>query len=273
MKFIFIAVNYNGFSHTKNYLNSIRELNSEKNDVVQTIIVDNNSSPQDVKAVRDYIYASNNEILVERSLNDGYFKGLNVGIKKCVKSEYTYIIVGNNDLIFDEDFIINLKKVSLTGDIQVIAPNVVTLDGRRQNPHVLTKVSEQEKIKARIYFSNYYIGQIVRFISTAFKSLLHRKRSIQLQPEYGQMKIKRGIGASYVLTPAFFKSHDQLDDRVFLWGEEALLSNQVESTGGATLYVPTLRVTHCESASVKFIESRKRYDIVQASYKIYRPYL
>ena len=87
------------------------------------------------------------------------------------------------------------------------------------------------------------------------------------------MKIKRGIGACYVLTPCFFQHYQRLDDRVFLWGEEALLSHQVESAGGSTLYDPSIRVIHCESASVRFIQKRERYEIVKASYKIYKPYL
>jgi GT2 family glycosyltransferase len=87
------------------------------------------------------------------------------------------------------------------------------------------------------------------------------------------MRIKRGIGACYVLTPRFFDHHKKLDDRVFLWGEEALLSNQVESVGGCTLYDPEIKITHCESASVRFIEKRARYEIVKASYKIYKKFL
>jgi GT2 family glycosyltransferase len=271
--FVFIAVNYNGAEHTHNYLSSIRAMRRAPDDLVQTIIVDNASLDQDVANVREFISASSNETLIERNTNDGYFKGLNAGIKASRKDFRSFVIVGNNDLTFAVDFIENLKKIKLDPDIQVIAPNVVTLDGRRQNPHVLVKVPTLERVKTRIYFSNYYLGQTLRFINTIFKSFRPKPRNLTIAPAYGEIRIKRGIGACYVLTPAFFKAHVQLDDRVFLWGEEALLSHQVENSGGATLYAPSLGIIHCESASVKFIESRKRYDIVKQSYQIYRDYL
>lgn len=273
MKYVFIAVNYNGASHTKNYLTSIRALERGQDDIVQSIIVDNKSSSADVNQVREFISALNNETLLERDVNDGYFKGLNAGFNLCSKNAQTIIIAGNNDLLIKSDFIENLKKIRLDPDIQVIAPNIVTLDGRHQNPHVLTKVSEMEKFKAWVYMSNYYVAQTFRFINTTLKSFKPQSKHPATRVEHGEIRIKRGIGACYVFTPAFFKAHKQLDDRVFLWGEEALLSHQVESTGGATLYAPSLGITHCESASVKFIESRSRYEIVQRSYAVYRDYL
>jgi GT2 family glycosyltransferase len=159
----------------------------------------------------------------------------------------------------------------------VIAPNIVTLEGRRQNPHVIANVPILELIKARIYFSNYYVAQASSLINGALRWLRRKIRSgsinLRPAPEPGRMKIKRGIGACYVLTPYFFHHHQRLDDRVFLWGEEALLSHQVESVGGTTLYDPFIKITHCESASVRFIDKRERYEIVRTSYKIYRPHL
>jgi GT2 family glycosyltransferase len=273
MKFIFIAVNFNGYIHTKNYLDSIRALKRQSDDVVKTIIVDNNSLPQDVCAVRDYLSESLNEQMIELTSNIGYFKGLNAGISVCDKRDETFLIVGNNDIVIDETFIQNLKLVDLDPDVQLIAPNVITLDGRQQNPHVITGVSRLEKIKATIYFSNYHVAQVLRLINFALKRVVSKGKKGPSREAYSQMKIKRGIGACYVLPPAFFKMHEKLDDRVFLWGEEALLSHQIESAGGTTLYAPSLKITHCESASVRFIETRKRYDIVKKSYKIYKKYL
>lgn len=272
MNFVFIAVNYNGATHTRNYLSSVRALERAPEDSVQTIIVDNHSIAGEVDQLRSFVSASHNEILVAREVNDGYFKGLNAGLAACSKDDQTFVIAGNNDLVFKPNFIQALKRVRLESDIQVIAPNIVTLDGRHQNPHVLTKVTAIEKFKARVYMSNYYVAQIFRFLNTTLKSLRPYSKPT-LRVEYGEIRIKRGIGACYVFTPAFFKLHEKLDDRVFLWGEEALLSHQVESSGGATLYAPSLCITHCESASVKFIESRSRYDIVKQSYAIYRDYL
>lgn len=58
-----------------------------------------------------------------------------------------------------------------------------------------------------------------------------------------------------------------------MWGEEALLSNQVQSVNGKILYVPKLVVEHFESGTVKKMLTRNKYEIVRQSYKIYREYL
>lgn len=277
MKFVFIAVNYNGAQHTENYLHSLQEMTLPEGDSLEVIIVDNKSADSDLACVQRSVAERSFARLIAQDNNPGYFRGLNVGIQACPSHKDSLLIVGNNDVKFAVDFLVNLKEIPYEKDVMVIAPNVITLDGRRQNPHVVTAVSTLEKIKSRIYFSNYYIGQAGRYVNVLLRSMMQRclpsSRGRKSVPEPGRMRIKRGIGACYILTPSFFRHYERLDDRVFLWGEEALLSHQVESAGGYTLYDPAIKVTHCESASVRFIENRERYEITKNSYKIYRPYL
>lgn len=273
MKFIFIAVNYNGSFHTKNYLDSLCDVVVPEGSSLEAIIVDNKSSDEDVSSLREIIGQYGFSRLVELDENIGYFKGLNAGIDACMRQANDVLIVGNNDLKFDGDFLNNLKNIEYENDVLVIAPNIITLDGRRQNPHVVVEVPLLEKIKSRIYFSNYYVAQFLRYLNCWIRSVFPRSSKASTDPEPVRMKIKRGIGACYVLTPNFFRFYERLDDRVFLWGEEALLSHQVEIVNGSTLYDPSIKILHCESASVRYIESRRKYDIVKASYQIYREYL
>lgn len=270
-RFVFIAVNYNGANYTKEYIESINKIEIDKNDKVEIIIVDNQSEIGNFENLKTYCSNINNVNIFRPEKNLGYFKGLNEGINEVNKDKNTMLVVGNNDLTFDKDFIRNLKETDYDKSVLVIAPNIITKDGRQQNPHVIDRVSTIEKIKVQVYLSNYYIGQTFRFINQSLRGL-RNKKDIFIN-SYGQMKIKRGIGACYVLTPNFFNHFDKLDDRVFMWGEEALLSNQVESVGGSTLYVPSVIITHHESASVSNIQSKKRYNMVKESYKIYKTYL
>lgn len=270
--FTFIAVNYNGASHTRKYLESVEALSKDVGDEVKAIIVDNQSSEDDKRQVLAFSKNLNYCHVIELEKNIGYFKGLNAALQTLQCSADDYVIIGNNDLTFNSDFLVNLKKIEYAQDVLVIAPNIITLDGRRQNPHVISKVGRLDKVKADFYFLNYYLTQSIRVMNRLLKRLKRGGEKVPA-PEFGQMRIKRGIGACYVLTPHFFRHFDRLDDRVFLWGEEALLSHQVESVAGATLYDPTIKITHHESASVSFIDSKARYKIVKESYKIYRDYL
>ncbi|MFA5920936.1 MAG: glycosyltransferase [Methylococcaceae bacterium] len=270
-KYIFIAVNYNGAGFTIDYIQSINNLSLNGNEEIKIIIIDNNSEKNDLKIIEKFTKISINVKLIKLSDNQGYFKGLNKGIKIVEKDKNTSLIIGNNDLTFDKNFILNLKKINYDNNVMVLAPNIITKEGRQQNPHVIDSVSFVEKFKSQLYFSNYYIGQIFRFINQHIKRV-YRNPPVS-KNNYKQMKIKRGIGACYILTPNFTKKFGKLDDRVFLWGEEALLSNQIESVGGITLYDPSLVVRHHESASVALIQSKARYHIAKKSYKIYKKYL
>lgn len=270
-KFIFIAVNYNSSKYTIDYIKSVDNLKISETDDIRVIIVDNNSGSEDLEKLEKYCTTKKNINLVKSDVNLGYFKGLNLGIKKVTLDKNTFLIVGNNDLIFDKDFITNLKEIKYDKSVLVIAPNIITMEGRQQNPHVVDRVPFIEKLKTRLYFSNYYVGQLFRLINQNIKQL--RKKPAIVNNNYKQMKIKRGIGACYILTPNFTGKFNKLDDRIFMWGEEVLLSHQVESVGGCTLYDPSIVVYHHESASVKKIESKKKYYMVRESYKIYKKYL
>lgn len=270
-RFVFIAVNYNGSNFTIDYINSINNLSIEETDKIEIIIVDNDSDLIDLKKLEEYCNKIHNASIIKLNDNLGYFKGLNQGIQNVDKDNNTLLVIGNNDLTFDNDFIFSFKKIKYNRDVLVVAPNIVTKEGRQQNPHVIDSVPSIERLKSRVYFSNYYVGQAFRFVNQTIKRYF--KKSIVLKNNYKQMKIKRGIGACYILTPNFFKKFNKLDDRVFMWGEESLLSNQVESIGGTILYDPTIIIQHYESASVNSIQSKKKYYMVKESYKIYRKYL
>lgn len=278
MIFVFVAVNYNGSEHTENYLSSLDKIKIPLGDKIRAIIVDNCSAADDLKLVIESVARRDFAQLISLKKNRGYFAGLNAGLESYAKSEDAIFIIGNNDLMFDPDFIEAFKLIPKNRSNLVIAPNVITLDGRHQNPHVLTKVPWVELVKARIYFTHYYIAVVSSLINGLlrnFLKLLFASVNYHSSPTtYKQrMRIKRGIGACYVLAPSFFQYFKELDDRVFLWGEEALLSHQVESVGGYTLYEPAMKVIHCESASVRFIERRQRYEMVKRSYRIYKKYL
>lgn len=82
-----------------------------------------------------------------------------------------------------------------------------------------------------------------------------------------------GIGACYILTTSFFDSFSELNNEVFLWGEEAIFANQIAQAGGTIEYIPELKIIHLESKSTGKMSSKDKYDIVKKSYKLYRDYL
>lgn len=274
-KIVFICVNYNNASYTKEWVGSILNCDAYDSSLVEMIIVDNNSIESDKNSLKEIVNEHSQVKILYSEKNVGYFGGLNIGISNLAETiQYSHIVVGNNDITFDKSFIRNLKIEKHEENVFVIAPSIETDEGRLQNPHVIKRVHLIEKFKTKIYFSNYYIGQFIKILYQPFNSIIRKINKSKLnQPIEEKMVIKRGIGACYILTNKFIQRCGQLDDRIFLWGEEALLSHQIESNGGVTLYNPVFKVKHHESVTVSLIQKKKKYYMVRESYKIYKEYL
>ena len=271
MNFFFIAVNYNGAETTVKLIDSVLNMPSDRC-IKEVIIIDNDSSATDKEALQKLNSIYNVQVIFSNK-NIGYFGALNIGLKVINKNKDDIVILCNNDITFEKNFITNFLSSEYNDNTMVVAPNIITKEGRRQNPHVYLKVSRAEKIKARLYFSNYYVGQFLRILNNSIKKVIKKTNTQQNKVEYPKMVIKRGIGACYILLPFFFQHNKKLDDLVFLWGEEAIFSHQIEQSGGITVYDPQLIVHHDESASVASIANRDTYKIRKESYKIYRKFL
>lgn len=271
-KFYFIAVNYNNSAFTISYIDSVNRLIKTEKDNIQIIIVDNLSEGHDINILKKYILHKDNVLLIENTENIGYFKALNTGISTIPDKQNSLIIIGNNDLEFNEDFLLKLKQVEYDEKTLVLAPNIITKDGVHQNPHVVNRVSKFKKVFYKMYFTNYYLGKFL-FITWQKIKKMHSNSSEENGLHEKKMFIYMGIGACYILTPNFTAIYSKLDDGVFMWGEEALLANQIERANGKTLYDNTLLVHHHESATVSKMSSKKKYYLIKESYKIYSKYL
>ena len=164
----FVTVNFNSSKHTIKYIDSINRLLRSDNCISITII-DNNSDLEDFQILRESVKHLQNAKLIRNKSNIGYFAGLNIGIANAAYKKNSLFVIGNNDLKFNPDFILELNNLQYDNSTMVIAPNIITLDGYHQNPHYISRMSTLRKLGFRIYFSNYYLGLIVRWLSSKIK--------------------------------------------------------------------------------------------------------
>lgn len=266
----FITVNYNDWLATLRLVESIKCLNKNSGDQIELVVVDNRSDENDYRQLNDNVAAYPWVKLIRNDANVGYFSALNVGLQATDRPG-RIAIVGNNDLRYDKNFIIELSKIKYDPDTYVIAPNIINRNGIHQNPHCMNRIPRWRIVGYDLYYSNYNLGVMLLSLFRMFKCFNKpRDNPYAGKPHY----IYMGIGACYVLTRNYFSHFKSLDGRVFLWGEEALLAAQIESAGGRTLYHPGPVVYHDENESVsKKIMSREYYRITRESYRIYRRYL
>ena len=106
----FVFTNYNKSHFTRNAVESILSKKGESSCYIA--IVDNKSNEADVDGLKKIKLDFPEVELVLNEQNVGYFKGLNIGIAHLSNTikELSYIVIGNNDLVFPADFIESIKR-------------------------------------------------------------------------------------------------------------------------------------------------------------------
>lgn len=265
-KYSVIVVNYNGASTTKNLINSLSsQVGLNENFHLECIVVDNSCCAAEQERLRSIGSGMVDLVLIAAEKNVGYFHGLNLGIE-IAKNEY--LIIGNNDLVFDVNFFNLLASRRDDGSIFALAPNIVTVDGRSQNPHMAQRITRFHLLRLDIYYSAYWIGAILSAASRLFGRDGRRLPNID-----DEIDIHMGIGACYILTPEFSKRFAALSYPGFLYGEEAFFAKQIHDAGGRMLYVPSLKITHAESVSTSVLPRKTVYDWSRAMHRQNRLFL
>lgn len=268
----FVFTNFNNSKVTRDAVQSIYQ--NCLYHVVNVVIVDNKSEQSEVESLmvlkRDF--SDINIIINDENL--GYFKGLNVGLK-FLKDHFNVVmdltIIGNNDLIFQQNF---FKSISLNKTIfekyPVISPNLITLDGIHQNPHVISKISRFRELIYDLYYTSYLLALIINQIAKITKTITDRDDEMQYAIA---QQIYQGYGACYILSPLFFKHFDQLWAPTFLMGEELFLSKQLEDKSFKVFYEPSIIVSHQCHATMSKMPRKQIWSIAKLSHKTYRKYV
>lgn len=270
MKFGFVFTNYNNSQYTKDVIHSL-SINKNFDDCF-IVIVDNNSEADDLDNLKKININYPSVKIIFNVENCGYFKGLNIGIKylRDKNPDIDFITIGNNDLYFSLDYLdAIIDKRNLFDKHPVVSPDLITLDGVHQNPHVIDKISKSREIIYDLYYSNYYLSVLIGYFAKITKRFTDRTDEEQF--EIAQT-IHQGYGACYILGPLFFENFLLLWAPTFLMGEEFFLSKQLEQKGMKVYYEPSIKVNHHDHATMGKLPSKKLWNISKDSHKIYRKY-
>lgn len=271
MKTGFVFTNYNNSHFTRQVIHSI--FLNENVDDTYIVVIDNKSEFQDVELLKLIKQDYPSIELILNDVNSGYFKGLNIGIKylRDKYSDIKHIVIGNNDLFFSDDFKSKLsERKSIFDQYAVISPDLITLDGVHQNPHVIEKISKSRELIYDIYYSNYLLSVVIGFLARFTKKFTDRKDELEYETA---QTIYQGYGACYILGPLFFDNYEELWAPTFLMGEELFLSKQLERNGFKIYYEPFFKVIHHDHATIGKLPSKKLWSISRDSHKIYRKYV
>ena len=270
MKIGFVLVNFNNVAYTKNAILSI--LDNKFTDT-KIIIVDNSSQESDQKELSKLQSAYENVHIVFSGDNLGYFKGLNLGIKymQDTHTDYQYMVIGNNDVLFPSNFIESIIRCEdRFKKYPVISPDIITIDGFHQNPHVIEKISKKREFIYDLYHLNYYLSLFITVVARLTSSFTDRSDEKQFDTA---QEIYQGYGAMYILGPCFFKNFQSLWSPTFLMYEEFFLSKQLMDKVFKIYYEPTISLTHLMHASTDNLPGKVKWRFSKLAHAEYRKYI
>jgi GT2 family glycosyltransferase len=241
MKVGYVCTNYNNSAHSRE---AVRSLLRDSGEEYRIVVVDNNSDSKNVEA-----------------------------LKKVAREfpQVKMMVVGNNDLVFPSDFAESLRRNQSTLEkYAVVSPDIVTLDGAHQNPHVIRKIGKLREFIYNLYYANYYLAIAIQQAAKLTRSFTDRPDETQHKVA---QEIYQGYGACYVLGPVFFRHFEELWAPTFLMHEEFFLSKQLSDKGLSVYYEPSIKVLHCCHGAMAAIAGREAWEAARAAQKIYRQHV
>lgn len=271
MEIAYVCTNFNNSKLTVTAVASL--LKNQGSHTIRAIVVDNASRPEELTILRELSADHPLVHVIANPENVGYFAGLNIGLQAArqLHPDIGWIVAGNNDLEFPEDFCNRLEQAQHRFHAySVISPDVVTLDGEHQNPHVISSISTARNIVYELYYSNYYLGRLIYKLAKLFPRATRRGDEDHWRTA---RPISQGHGSCYLLSPKFFEKYGTLWAPTFMMAEEAFLSLQLMKGGEQVYYSPEIRVIHHWHGSLQSIPSRRRWAMARDSHREYRKQL
>lgn len=237
---LIIILNYGTYDLT---LKMINELHTKLDYDNYSIMVVDNCSPNESAKVLANRSKDLNYIFIANEKNTGYAAGNNIGIRYAINHKYKYSWILNNDVELREKGVLKelVRILEISDDIACIGPKIYNADGSICAPYC-----------RRPSVWNMTLG--------AFED---KKYRISKQDVAGE--VYRIYGCCMLLKNKAMAEIDCMDERTFLYGEEAILSERLMQKSYRTYYDPAVSVTHLGSVSMKKAspDSKKRQVLEQ----------
>lgn len=233
-KVFIVILTWNQLKLTKEMLINIGRVET-KGLKLEAIVVDNGSKDGTQEALRDYKLPNMPFKLIENPENLGFAEGNNVGIKDALKKGANYVILMNNDIIVPQDLIVQLIKVTEKDKkIGLLAPKMYFAKG-----YEFHKDRYSEKDLGKVIW---YAGGIIDW-DNVYSS--HRGVDEVDKGQYeNQVDTDYVNGACALIRSDVIKDIGFLDKKLFLYWEDADLSERARKAGWQVVYTPKTYIWH-----------------------------
>lgn len=255
----FILIDYKSCEKTIDYIKRIACQISNKN--ISFIIIDNSVEKNNYKNLVSHLkvgkkveenikiemksfrniskgkIADMDTYICENMENSGFAKANNLGYRLAkLLYQPRYIIFTNNDIFFKDNFVnINSLLKYLNGNVGLVGPKVVGLDGKDQSPGKQINIYNRWINKNFIYPFNIF--------------LKFRKDNDIIQKNKND-NVFRISGAFMVFKAEIFETIGMFDENTFLYGEELIIAKKMILNKFNTYFCNDITMIHEHSTII-----------------------
>lgn len=239
IKIAIVVLNWNQPQLTIDTINSILKIKSF-NFKYKIFLIDNNSSDNSVVHFQDK-YGNNSAIeIIQTSSNLGYV-GNNIGIKKALKEKFNYVLLINNDVIVDPNFLKELLAGANLG-YDIVGPKIYFAPGFEYHtnwysPNDIGRVlwSAGGKIDwNNVYGSNLGVDEVDKG-----------------QYDFNNNKVDFLTGCCLLIKSNVFKKIGLLSEKYFMYLEDMEFCQKAKKENIKMSYIYKSKIWHVNSGSSK----------------------
>jgi GT2 family glycosyltransferase len=198
---------------------------------LRTIVVDNGSSDETVRVVRNI----GGVTLIEAKANLGYAGGINVG--RSFAGSYAALLVLNPDVVLQEGSVTRMHAALSDPAVGIVVPALTDPRGRRllslRREPTLPRAIADGLFGSHVHWRPGWLSEIVR--------------------EEDSYRIPHAVdwatGAVLLISASCDRVVGSWDERFFLYSEETDYARRARAAGFRIQYVPSARAWHREGAS------------------------
>ena len=237
MKVAEIIVNYNDVESTIKYVQKIKDFN----EIDRIVVVDNLSTTTD--AFKNLKLLEDSKVkVISADKNGGYDYGNNFGIKylKSSGESYDYYIISNPDIDIESQAIKScLEVLEKRKDVAAIAPRMFNKEN---------KPSRRSAWKTRTFLRE--IVHSTRLLELIFYKVLRNGEYSEKDFEEKELEVEAISGAFFMIRAEALNEINLLDENVFLFYEEDILSKKLLDKNYKIISLNTEKFIHYESQTI-----------------------
>lgn len=264
MDIVFVILHYMVEEETCKCVEYIRKRIDTKD--YHIVIVDNASPDDSGKRIEKAFAESRDVTVILNKENLGFARGNNVGFFYA-KQQWNpkYIVLMNNDVyLLERELFGKLEQEYSDSRFAVLGPLIMTGDGRCNVNPIRVKPMEKEDVvkeirlyrRKKIEYQYYLIG-----IKNFFYKIIKGNKASTIKKNKDYIERKENVqlhGCFMAFSQEYIEKFDGLDDRTFLYREEAILYKHMLENHMKTVYLPDIMVFHKEDASTDQLVKTER---------------